>query len=326
MPFPELCCEVAKLCDVGAMTLRDTKEQVIKRFTLEGVEDAFGWEGYGIECTKEDSLAFYESLKAQGNLIRDWLLPSARELKGNSLLNMKRMDFHPTVSKLIALLSIVLGKEDDTKFRKEFFTFIYLIGWGKKIRWGHAISEALKNQISSYKTTKRFCINSYLVYLLLAGKNRPMTHGDITLLNKSGTTIWKCYQKWFLGSRYSYFYMKTDRWEYEILKEIKGEAQLKRISNTTIDALKGHANFYLHHSTYTYIRVFGSQVHPHMLPRHVSNKIILMEFCYQLSFLHEQVWKKAATITLPIIVGEYACTLWVDVDNIKTELGYYGFK
>lgn len=111
---------------------------------------------------RKTPLAFYESLKGKGNLIRDWLLPSAKELKGNALLNVKRMDFHPTVSKLITLLSKVLGKEDDTKFRKEFLTFIYLIGQGKKIKWGRMISEALKNQISSCETTKRFYMNSYL--------------------------------------------------------------------------------------------------------------------------------------------------------------------
>lgn len=41
------------------------------RFTLEGVEDAFGWEGDGIERIKEDSIVFYESLKWKVNMIKE---------------------------------------------------------------------------------------------------------------------------------------------------------------------------------------------------------------------------------------------------------------
>lgn len=43
-------------------------------------------------------------------------------------------------------------------------------------------------------------------------------------------------------------------------------------------------------------------------------------------YLHEHVWnKKFATTNLPIVVGEYQCCYWTNVENMGEELGYYGF-
>lgn len=54
-------------------------------------------------------------------------------------------------------------------------------------------------------------MNSYLVYLLLVGKNMVSTHGEVNLIGKEGTPIWRYYPKWFIRSKYSHFYMK-DKW------------------------------------------------------------------------------------------------------------------
>lgn len=44
-------------------------------------------------------------------------------------------------------------------------------------------------------------------------------------------------------------------------------------------------------------------------------------------YLHESVWqRKSATSNLPIIVGEYQCKAWMDVDSMKEELAQYGFE
>lgn len=60
---------------------------------------------------------------------------------------------------------------------------------------------------------------------------------------------------------------------------------------------------------------------PYQLPRYVSNKVLLMEMMRYLAYLHEHIWQmKSATSNLPIIVGEYHCKAWADVDSMKEEL------
>lgn len=80
---------------------------------------------------------------------------------------------------MILMLSRVLGNDDASKFRKDFFCFIVEIARGRKIRWSKVISDALTNQLSSMSVTKFFYLNSYLVYMLLKGKNRPTTLAEI---------------------------------------------------------------------------------------------------------------------------------------------------
>ena len=66
---------------------------------------------------------------------------------------------------------------------------------------------------------------------------------------------------------------------------------------------------------------------PYQLPRFMSNKLLLMEMMRQLAFLHEQVWqKKSTTSNFPIIVSEYQCKSWANVDTMKEELVRYNFK
>ena len=99
-------------------------------------------------------------------------------IKGNALINAPHSSFIPAVDLLILMLSRVLGKEDATKFRKEFFGFIVEIARGRKIRWSKVISDALIDQLSTIGASKKFYLNSYLVYMLLKGKNRPAALGD----------------------------------------------------------------------------------------------------------------------------------------------------
>jgi len=55
--------------------------------------------------------------------------------------------------------------------------------------------------------------------------------------------------------------------------------------------------------------------------------MLLMEMMRQLTHLHEHVWqKKSATSNLPIIVGEYQCRAWVDVNSMIEKLGRYNFN
>lgn len=176
------------------------------------------------------------------------------------------------------------------------------------------ISDALTNQLSTIGASKKFYLNSYLVYMLLKGKNRSSALREITLIAKGNVSIWRCYPKWRI-ERWNDFVIRNDGWEFVIYKELKGDVTVPRISNSAQQALKRHGDFFVHHQHYSYIRIYGSNIEPYQLPRYVSNRLMLMEMMRQLTHLHERVWhKKSTTTNLPIQVGEYQCKAWTDVD------------
>ena len=58
----------------------------------------------------------------------------------------------------------------------------------------------------------------------------------------------------------------------------------------------------------TFIRVFGSFKTPHALPRFVTDKMLLQEVCYQMTFGFSKVLtkgKKKPWPTLPLTIGAY---------------------
>lgn len=82
----------------------------------------------------------------------------------------------------------------------------------------------------------------------------------------------------------------------------------------------------MENSNATYIRVYGYEEPPIMLPRYTNNRLVMMEFCIQISYLRDKVWKKEnATFNLSIRIGEYSCTLWKEVQETKKEILLYGF-
>lgn len=103
------------------------------------------------------------------------MLEEHHGLKGNAFINAPRSNFYPTVELMILLLSRVLKKEDASKFRKEFFGFILEIARGRRIRWSKVVSDTIADQLSSIGTTRKFYLNSYLVYMLLHDKYRATT-------------------------------------------------------------------------------------------------------------------------------------------------------
>lgn len=88
-----------------------------------------------------------------------------------------------------------------------------------------------------------------------------------------------------------------------------------------------HADFYLQYTDHTYIRVYGSEDQPLLLPRYASDKLVLMEFSRQLLFLKERVWrKKDATINLLISIASYVFQTWVAAKNMKEIQQYIFYK
>lgn len=66
---------------------------------------------------------------------------------------------------------------------------------------------------------------------------------------------------------------------------------VKRISNSVVQVICRHANFFLQYIEYTYIRVYASEENPLLLPKYASDRLVLMEFARQLLFLKERTWR-----------------------------------
>lgn len=133
-------------------------------------------------------------------------------------------------------------------------------------------------------------MNSYLVYLLLHGKFRSKEHVDERNLGKKGILAWNVYPKWWYHIKFRYYYERNDEWEYAIYKEIKGESVVKRISDAAIHAISVHVDFYLQYTDYTYIRVYGSEEQPLLLPRYDSDLRAILYFIIA-SSLVGQPWE-----------------------------------
>lgn len=114
--------------------LLEKHKTVIMDFSEKGMEKAFAWISEGVSYSIQDSMRFYQNLKPPSDLIRDWLANNRKNLTGKALTSANRGEFHPRVSKIIAMLSRVIGQKDDTKFRPEFIGFIELISIDKDIR------------------------------------------------------------------------------------------------------------------------------------------------------------------------------------------------
>jgi len=119
------------------------KKEVIMDFSEKGIERAFAWTSEDVSYSVQDSLRFYKSLKPPSNLIRDWLVDDRKHLTGRALATPNRREFYLVVSRLISMLSKVIGQKDDTKFWPKFVGFIDLINGGKGIRWSRVISDSL---------------------------------------------------------------------------------------------------------------------------------------------------------------------------------------
>lgn len=208
--------------------LCDARGEVIIDFNAEGIRKAFRWTKEGEhDYTEKESLALYKKTSRSSNQIKEWMLADYQELKGNPLINDKRTYFIPTAAKIITMLSRELGKKEDSKFRKEFFGFIIMISKGKRVKWRKVINDTMASHFSFMDSTKRFYMDSYLVYLLLDGKYRPLALGNEGILEKGNYPVWQFYSLWRLERRWNNFFKRNDVWDYEIYKEIKGKCRSK---------------------------------------------------------------------------------------------------
>lgn len=178
VPFLYVCSEVARKCDFSKRILQDTEGNVIMDFSPAGIEAAFGWKRYEDDYTLVHFEEFHDSTYRPGDYIRPWLHEEFQNLQGQRLISAWRDEFLPVVAKLITLLSRVTGQESDAKYRREFTGFIAVISSGRPIRWARVISHALRYQFSFFGSSKRFYMNSFLVYMLLHGKARSKEPAD----------------------------------------------------------------------------------------------------------------------------------------------------
>lgn len=165
--FPNLCYEVAKHCKLDKRHLLDTEGNVIMDFSPKGIKNALCWRRYGDEYIEANFVAFHDSTTKLGDYIRNWLYTYCQGIQDQRWVSARKEGFIPIVSKLITLLSRVTGQENDTKYRKEFTGFIVMISSKRSIRWSKVINDALRHQLAYLGSSKKFYMNSYLVYLLL---------------------------------------------------------------------------------------------------------------------------------------------------------------
>jgi len=187
------------------------------------------------------------------------------------------------------MLCRITGQENDQRFRKEFVGFIHHISRGKGIKWSKVISDCIAQQLSKLVETKRFYMSSYLVFMLLHGKNRRSAIADTKYLFDLEMPICRSYPRFLLENRWDEFKMMNDGFECRIYEEIKGNDNMTRKSETAIQVLRGHADFYLEEADATYIKVYGSIEPPYRLSCYTSDRFILMELCKYLLYLHEKV-------------------------------------
>jgi len=209
--FLELCMEVGHHWQKGERVLCDIKGDIIMNFNLDAIKTTFQWTSKGnFEYNEAESLACYQDTHRVAIAIRSWMLDEHHGLKGNALINAPHSNFYPSVELMILMLSRILGKEDASKFRKEFFGFIMEIARGKRIKWSKVLSDTIAEQLSSMGTKCKFYLNSYLVYMLLHGKYRTTTKGEVAWIEKGTYAIWKCYPKWKVERRWDSFFTRND--------------------------------------------------------------------------------------------------------------------
>lgn len=223
-----------------------------------------------------------------------------------------RGEFYPVVSRLISMLSRVTKQKDDTKFQSEFAGFIELISTRRGIRWSRVISDSLVQQLRHIQRTKKFYMNSYLVFLLLHGKERVTSIANTQYLYDPTHPVWENYPQFYAHNKWNSgnWMTITNGFEGKIYEEILGRANVFRISNEAAATIKGHADFFMEDIEFTYLKVYGSKEAPYKLPRYASDRLILMEFSRHLLNIHDKVWvkKASATYQLPVIIGNYECT------------------
>jgi hypothetical protein len=86
---------------------------------------------------------------------------------------------------------------------------------------------------------------------------------------------------------------------------------LQRISTEALETLQEIADWYLE-KNYTYIRVYGCNTPPHLLPRYVSDKLLTREVTYQTMEVGIvaalQTANKRSWPNFPIKLGKFTLT------------------
>lgn len=136
------------------------------------------------------------------------------------------------------------------------------------------------------------------------------------------------YLKFHKVEEWNHIQMRTDEWEFTIIKELKGDQHVPRISIEVIDFLKRFVDFYVEEFDNSYIKFFGDDVAPLKLPCYLRDRIVFLEFVRQIFYFHEIFVKekKEAPIKIPITCSWYCCNNWLEEKIIKCEIECYDFE
>lgn len=164
------------------------------------------------------------------------------------------------------------------------------------------VIDAITQQLEDINLDRTFYMTSYLIFLLIDGKNREGMHANIEFLFDATHPGWESYPRLYAHSRWEdrNWKMAKDNFEDKIIIDIKGLETLPRISTKAIMTLKGVADFFVQDPCFTYIRVYGSDLAPYRLPRYASDRLVFIEFTRHMYRVYEKVVaKKGSDIYTP---------------------------
>lgn len=107
-PFLKLCYELRKHCHTKKWMLLDKHKSMIMDFSEKGIENTFDLISEGVQYSIQDPMRFYQNLKPSSNLIKDWLVNNRKNLIKKAFTSNNKGEFHPSISKIIAMLSKVI--------------------------------------------------------------------------------------------------------------------------------------------------------------------------------------------------------------------------
>lgn len=90
-------------------------------------------------------------------------------------------------------------------------------------------------------------MNSYLVFLLLHGRERVTSIANTQYLYNPTHPVWENYLRFYAHNKWNTrnWTMMTNGFEGKIYKEILGRANVFRISKEAAAAIKGHTDFFV---------------------------------------------------------------------------------
>jgi hypothetical protein len=270
------------------------------------------------EFKKKECEQFGKNLS---DLIKDWVShPAKFRADTNGIYSISSLE---PQFKYVAMMAYRLyGKEDTTHFFLPWVPLIYTVAEGFSFDWAKLMSDSLTSRITEYRAqkasgrTSSFFMSAYIMDAICFMTPFPLmswswTPSDAEPIHVYHSKLWEDKAKDFI---------------YEIFNWVMVPMHVAifghpppRISDNITANLSNVADWYIE-AEYSYIRVFGTSVPPHVLSLFLPDKLICREIARQavlggiskeLKGLSKKVWPP-----FPIHIGSYSL---LDFGHAKAE-------